>query len=77
MIKRKFLPILKIPSIILALFFLIAGTLFFWYEYRPRMVREECSLAAEKMSSKDLFVYEICYRHCLRSNGIEYYEPKE
>jgi hypothetical protein len=74
---RKFYHSSKIPLILLVLFFLIAGTLFYWYEYRPSIVREQCAMAAEKMSSKDLFVYEICYRHCLRSNGVEYYEPKE
>jgi hypothetical protein len=61
----------------LVFIFFIAGTLLFWYGYRPGMVRKKCSVAAEEMSSKDLFVYEICYRHCLRANGIEYYEPKE
>jgi len=61
----------------LAFVFLIAGTLFYWYGYRPGMVREKCSIAAEKMSDKDLYIYEIYYRHCLRSHGIEYSEPKE
>jgi hypothetical protein len=53
---------------------LIAGGLFYWYGYRPSMVRETCSKFAEKAAEKDLFVYEIIYRHCLRTNGIEYNE---
>jgi hypothetical protein len=77
MVKKRFFHIMKKPFIMLALFLSIAGMLFYWYEYRPSIVREQCAIAAEKMSSRDLFIYEICYRHCLRSNGIEYYEPKE
>ncbi len=75
--KKRFLHFLKRPVAILAFVFLIAGTLFYWYGYRPGMVREKCSLAAEKLSYKDLYIYEISYRHCIRSHGIEYYEPKE
>jgi hypothetical protein len=42
--KNKFLEVLKVPFIILVAFaFLIAGGLFYWYEYRPSMVRETCS----------------------------------
>jgi len=71
--KIKSLEVLKVPLLILiALFFLIAGGLFYWYEYRPGMVRELCSEFAEKESGKDLFVYEIIYRHCVRKNGLEY-----
>jgi hypothetical protein len=56
---------------------LIGGGLFFWYEYRPAKVRERCSSEAEKRAEKDPFVYEIIYRHCLRTHGIEYCEQKE
>jgi hypothetical protein len=68
--KKTFLAL-----IILAL--LIGGGLFYWYEYRPSIVRERCSIEAEKRADKDAFVYEIIYRHCLRKNGIEYTEQKE
>jgi len=68
---------LKSPFVILAFVFLIAGMLFYWFWYRPGMVREKCSTVAEKMSNKDLYIYEIYYRHCLRTHGIEYQEPKE
>ncbi len=62
---------------IFAVLLFIAVTLFYWYGYLPGMVREKCSIAAEQMSSKDVFIYEIYYRHCLRSHGIEYQESKE
>ena len=76
--KIKSLEVLKVPLLILiALFFLIAGGLFYWNEYRPSMIREACSEFAEKESGKDLFVYEIIYRHCVRKNGLEYHAPDD
>lgn len=60
--------------IVLGLF--IGGGLFYWYEYRPSVVRAKCSKEAEKRADTDGFVYEIIYRHCLRSQGIEYVEQK-
>ena len=69
--------VLKRPLIILIFALLIAGGLFFWYEYRPGKVRAKCSIEAEKMSGKDEYVYEIIYRHCLRNQGIEYPEQRE
>ena len=59
----------------LALF--IGAGLFFWYGYRPAMVMEKCSIEAEKRADNDPFIYEIIYRHCLRTHGIEYFEQKE
>jgi len=41
------------------------------------MVRAKCSIEAEKRANKDEYVYEIAYRHCLRSHGIEYTDRKE
>jgi hypothetical protein len=35
----------------------------------PAPVREKCSEFAEKEAGKDLFVYEIIYRHCMRKTG--------
>jgi hypothetical protein len=64
-------------ALLVVLAFLVAGSLFFWYEYRPGMVREKCSLEAEKRADNDPFVYEIIYRHCLRTHGIEYFEQEE
>jgi hypothetical protein len=58
--------------IIIALF--IAAVFFYWYEYRPSMARKQCSIEAEKRANDDAFVYEIVYRHCLRTQGIEYSE---
>jgi len=76
--QRISLEVVKRPLIILIFVLLIVGGgLFFWYEYRPSMVRARCSTEAEKMSGKDEFVYEIIYRHCLRKHGIEYMERKE
>lgn len=70
--KNKSLEVFKVPLIILIFFvFSTAGGLFYWYEYRPSMVRELCSEFAEKESGKDLFVYEIIYRHCIRKHGLE------
>jgi len=65
------------PLIILIFVLLIAGGLFFWYEYRPSMIRAECSIEAEKRANKDEYVYEIIYRHCLRTHGIEYIDKIE
>jgi len=62
---------------LVALALLIGGGLFFWFEYRPAMAREKCSAEAEKRAEKDPFVYEIVYRHCLRTHGIEYCEQKD
>ena len=75
--QKRSLEVLKRPLIILILALLVAGGLFFWYEYRPSTVRARCSTEAEKMAGKDEFVYEIIYRHCLRKHGIEYSEKKE
>jgi hypothetical protein len=70
--KNKSLEFFKAPLLILIFFVVsIAGGLFYWYEYRPSMVRELCSEFAEKESGKDLFVYEIIYRHCIRKHGLE------
>ncbi|MCL5023506.1 MAG: hypothetical protein M1497_09105 [Nitrospirae bacterium] len=56
---------------------LLAGGWFFWFQYRPSMVRARCAAEAEKRADKDEFVYEIIYRHCLRKCGIEYTGQKE
>ena len=74
---KKATEILKKPYILLIFALLIAEGLFFWFEYRPRVVRAKCSIEAEKMAAKDEFVYEIIYRHCLRNHGIEYPEQRE
>ncbi len=52
-------------TLLVTIALLIGGGLFFWYEYRPGIVREKCSIEAEKRADKDPFVYEIIYRHCL------------
>jgi hypothetical protein len=76
--KNKSLDVLKVPLVILIVFvFSVAGGLFYWYEYRPSMVRELCSEFAEKESGRDLFVYEIIYRHCMRKNGLECGKPDD
>ena len=75
--QRRSLDVFKKPLIILIFILLIAGGFFFWYEYRPSMIRARCSIEAEKMANNDEYVYEIIYRHCLRSHGIEYSEQKE
>jgi len=76
--KNKALEGLKAPLIIfIACAVLIGGGLFYWYEYRPGMVRKACSEFAEKESGRDLFVYEIIYRHCVRKNGMEYFTPDD
>ncbi len=76
--QRNLLAVFDRPfALLITLAFLIGAGLFFWYEYWPGMVREKCSMEAEKRADKDLFVYEIIYRHCLRTHGIEYFEQKE
>ena len=75
--QRRSLEVFKKPLIILIFILFIAGGFFFWYEYRPSMIRARCSIEAEKMANKDEYVYEIIYRHCLRSHGIECSEQKE
>ncbi len=76
--QGKFSEIVRrtcVAIVVLAL--LIGGGLFYRYEYRPSIVRERCSIEAEKRADKDVFVYEIIYRHCLRNHGVEYTEQKE
>jgi predicted small metal-binding protein len=75
--QRKTVEFLKRPVVMLVFGLLIAGGLFFWYEYRPSAIRTNCSLEAEKRADNDEYVYEIIYRHCLRTHGIEYPEQKE
>jgi hypothetical protein len=76
--QKRYLEVLKIPLIMLfILVFLFGGGWFYWYEYRPSMVREACSKLAEKEADKDMFIYEIIYRHCLRKNGMEYSKSEE
>lgn len=76
--RIKFLNFFDRPfAFLITLVILIGAGLFFWYEYRPAMVREKCSIEAEKRAEKDPFVYEIIYRHCLRRHGIEYFEQEE
>jgi|GEM_PF-2442798 len=73
MMQNKFSDILKFTFVILTAFALfITGVLFFWFEYRPGAIRKTCTKFAETESEKDVFVYEIIYRHCLRKHGIEY-----
>ena len=64
-------------AFVIGLVLLIGTGLFFWYGYRPGMVMEKCSIEAEKRADGDPFVYEIIYRHCLRTHGIEYFEQKD
>jgi hypothetical protein len=76
--QKRYLEAFKIQLTVLIIFaFLIVGGWFYWYEYRPSMVRATCSELAEKEADKDLFVYEIIYRHCLRINGMECNELEE
>lgn len=66
------------PSVVLVgLLLLLVGGAFYWYEYRPSKIRAQCSREAEKRAGGDVVVYEIIYRHCLRTHGIEYIEQKE
>ncbi len=74
--KASMLSNRRFPLLLL-LTLLIGAGFFFWYEYRPAMVRERCSSEAEKRAAEDPFIYEIVYRHCLRTHGIEYYEQKD
>jgi len=62
---------------LLVLLVLVLGGAFYWYDYRPSVIRARCSMEAEKRADKDEFIYEVIYRHCLRSHGIEYTEQKE
>ena len=76
--QKKYFELFRWQYIMLVVIaLLIAGGLFFWYEYRPSLIRAKCSVEAEKRADKDEYVYEIVYRHCLRTHGIEYYEQRE
>jgi len=76
--QKRYLEALKIQiTVLIILAFLILGGWFYWYEYRPSMIRETCAELAEREADKDLFVYEIIYRHCLRKNGIEHNKSEE
>jgi hypothetical protein len=73
--KKNSVLAIRLILIVSAFVFLLSIGLFYWYEYRPAKVRETCSTFAEKESEKDVFLYEIVYRHCLRKHGIEYSGP--
>ena len=76
--QKKYFELFRWQYIMLVVIaLLIAGGLFFWYEYRPSLIRATCSMEAEKRADKDEYVYEIIYRHCLRKHGIEYVEQRE
>jgi hypothetical protein len=76
--QKRYSEAFKIQFAVLIIFvFLIVGGWFYWYEYRPSMVRETCSKMAEKQADNDLFIYELIYRHCLRQNGMEYDKSEE
>lgn len=53
---------------------LVAGFLFYWYEYRPNNIRKECS--SEGLSGLELLAnkYQIFnkdrYESCLHRNGL-------
>jgi hypothetical protein len=71
----KSLSFLGKPStIFMTIAILMAAALFFWYEYRPSVARQQCSVEAIKRADNDSFIYEVIYRHCLRTHGIEYSE---
>jgi hypothetical protein len=69
---------ISVQSVVVAvLLLLFVGGAFYWYDYRPSVIRAQCSMEAEKRADKDDFVYEMIYRHCLRAHGSEYIEQKE
>ena len=76
--QKKYLEAFKIQITLLIIFAVLSvGGWFYWYEYRPSMIRATCSNLAEKEADKDLFIYEIIYRHCLRKNGMECNESED
>lgn len=64
-------------GIILTLF-IIAGLLFYWYEWRPANIKRQCNTTAEEYAQriygKGTYYlvgnYDNAYKNCLRRNGL-------
>ncbi|HBV58401.1 MAG TPA: hypothetical protein DEB73_04065 [Candidatus Magasanikbacteria bacterium] len=48
---------------------LILGGLFYWYEWRPIKIRQEC-FKISQVSSQN--ITDINYKNCLRWSGLKY-----
>ncbi len=59
-IKNKSMK-LKIISILIVV--AILGGVFYWFQWRPSQIREECS--------KGDGIIEVLYKQCLREHGLE------
>jgi len=54
--------------LIIVLAVLIIGGAFYWYEYRPSQIREQCNNFSELFSPQNV---EMNYKFCLRDHGLE------
>lgn len=64
-LKRKWI-------FLIVLVLLIAGSLFYWYEYRPTQIIRNCNKKAMKsVMDTNMDIYDEVYSICLRDHGIE------
>ena len=59
---------------ILVIVIIILVPVFYWYEWKPKQIREECNRKALeiviKASNTEPESYELAYKSCLRSKGL-------
>lgn len=72
----------RLLIVVVAVFIIIIGFLFYWYEYRPQQIRKECNTQAYYDAGKTLGITEELnesqwqdrkeklYKDCLRYNGL-------
>lgn len=48
--------------------FLLFSFIFYWFSYKPRQIRSNCSSKTQPTSIEG---NEFIYKHCLRQNGLE------
>ena len=68
----------KIQYSIVIIILLITGFAFYWYEFRPSMIRKNCNTKSQNFTSGSLseFMatqanYDENYKKCLREYGLE------
>lgn len=64
------------PYFLTLVMLLVLGVAYYWYEYRPSIVRQECHQYADKLSKteenrNDKSRYDFRYKFCLSEKGIK------
>lgn len=60
---------------ILAVVVIVLGVAFYWYEYRPTVIRKECNILAIEEADSGPSIhrdekYKVEYEKCLNSKGL-------